>query len=207
MRPDVVYTVIFLKDKNYLGAPTVLGEFGREVCVEVPNEMRVLVVAMAPNQEGRSFTCAKMLLFEKGAWQQVKEMTMEAYLSKTPSFEFSVQGTPYRFVVMPRMIVPAAGPDRAWLKDFTLLSRVVFFAAIAAIPVATDRTVADFMLARCMPGSGCSKQVMPLLVNIGIVTWAAYALLWPLAAWFLGGRWLVTRLMASRKRRSGVSAA
>jgi hypothetical protein len=108
MRPDVVYTVIFLKDKNFLGTPTVLGEFGREVCVEIPNEMRVLVMAMAPNQEGRSFTCAKMFLFDNGAWQQVREMTMEAYLSKTPSFELSVPDTPYRFVVMPRMIVPAA---------------------------------------------------------------------------------------------------
>jgi hypothetical protein len=100
-----------------------------------------------------------------------------------------------------------AGPDRAWVKVFTLLLRVVFFAAIAAIPVATDRIVADFMLANCMPGSGCIKQVMPLVVNIGIVTWAAYALLWPLAAWFLGGKWLVMRLMASRKGRSGASTA
>jgi hypothetical protein len=108
MRPDVVYTVIFLKDKRHLASPTVLGEFGREVCVEIPNEMRVLVVAMTPNQEGRSFTSAKLFLFENSAWRQVKEMTMEAYLSMTPSFEYSVPDTPYRFVVMPRMIVPAA---------------------------------------------------------------------------------------------------
>ena len=108
MKPEVVYTVIFLKDKTYLGSPTVLGEFGREVRVEVPDEMRVLAVAMVPDQEGRSFTSAKLFLFENGAWWQVKEMTMEAFLSKTPSFEYSVLGTPYRFVVMPRMIVPAA---------------------------------------------------------------------------------------------------
>lgn len=52
MKPDVVYTIIFMKDKKYLASPTVLSEFGREVRVEVPNEMRVLALAMAPNQEG-----------------------------------------------------------------------------------------------------------------------------------------------------------
>jgi hypothetical protein len=113
MRPDVVYTVIFLKDKKYLASPTVIGEFGREVRVEVPNEMRVLILSMAPNQEGRSFTSAKMFLFEEGAWQQVQEMTMEAHLSMTPSFEYSVPDTPYRFVVMQRMIVPASNENES----------------------------------------------------------------------------------------------
>jgi hypothetical protein len=108
MRPDVVFTVIFLKDKKHLATPTVLTEFGREVRVEVPNEMRALVLADAPNQEGRSFTSAKMAIFQGGVWQPPYEMTMEAYLSMTPSFEYSVPGTPYRFVVMPRRIVPAA---------------------------------------------------------------------------------------------------
>jgi hypothetical protein len=86
----------------------VLSEFGREVRVEIPNEMRALVLAMAPDQEGRSFTSAKMFLIKDSAWQQVKEMTMEAYLSMTPSFEYSVPDTPYRFVVMPRRIVPVS---------------------------------------------------------------------------------------------------
>jgi hypothetical protein len=108
MRPDVVYTVVFMKDKKYLASPTVLGEFGREVRVEVPEEMRVLALSMPPDQEGRSFTSAKMFLFKDSAWQHVNEMTMEAYLSMTPSFEYSVPDTSYRFVVMQRMIVPAA---------------------------------------------------------------------------------------------------
>jgi hypothetical protein len=41
MQPDVVFTVIFLKDRKHLASPTVLGEFGREVCVAIPGEMRV----------------------------------------------------------------------------------------------------------------------------------------------------------------------
>lgn len=108
MRADLVYTVMFLKEQRCLASPTVLGEFGREIRVEVPDEMRVLAVAMAPNPEGLSFTSARMFLFLDGVWQQVKEMTMEAYLSMTPSFEYSVPDSAYRFVVMQRMIVPAA---------------------------------------------------------------------------------------------------
>jgi hypothetical protein len=108
MRPDVVFTVIFRKDGQHLASPTVLGEFGQEVRVEIPNVMRALVLAMAPNQEGRSFTSAKMSLFQDNVWQPAKEMSMEAHLSMTPSFEYTVPDTPYRFVVMPRRIVPVS---------------------------------------------------------------------------------------------------
>jgi hypothetical protein len=113
MRPDVVFTVIFNKDGNPLASPTVLGEFGREVCVEVPNVMRALALAMAPDQEGRSSTSA-MAIFQDNAWQPPKEMSMKAYLSKTPSFEYTVPDAPYRFVVMPRRIVPVS-PDEQYL--------------------------------------------------------------------------------------------
>jgi hypothetical protein len=114
MRPDVVFTVIFRKDGEFLAAPTVLGEFGRELCVEVPEVMRAQVVAMAPDQEGRSFTSAKMAIFRDNAWQEPKEMSMEAQLSMTPSFEYTVPETSYRFVVMPRRIVPVS-PDGQYL--------------------------------------------------------------------------------------------
>lgn len=107
-RPDVVYTVVFLKDGERLAAQTVVGRYGREVRVEIPNVMRVVVMAEAPDENSRSFTSAKMAVFKDGAWQAAKEMSMEATLSMTPSFEYSVEGTPYRFVVMPRSITPAA---------------------------------------------------------------------------------------------------
>jgi hypothetical protein len=61
---------------------------------------------MAPNQEGRSFTSAKMAIFQDNAWQPAKEMSMEAHLSMTPSFEYTVPDGPYRFVVMPRKVIP-----------------------------------------------------------------------------------------------------
>jgi hypothetical protein len=74
-----------------------------------------------------------------------------------------------------------------------LVLRVLFWVAIACIPLATDRAVTDFMTSRCMPGSECLKQAMPLIVSVGLINWGAYALLWPLSAWFLGGRWLLSR--------------
>jgi hypothetical protein len=114
MRADVVFTVVFRKDGEFLAAPTILGEFGHELCVEVPGVMRAQVLAMAPDQEGRSFTSAKMAIFRDNAWQPAKEMSMEAQLSMTPSFEYTVPDAPYRFVVMPRRII-AASPDGSYL--------------------------------------------------------------------------------------------
>ena len=107
--PDVVYQVLFLRDGDYLASPTVAGQYGREVRVELPNAMRVVVSAEAPDNEGRSFATARMSLFTDGDWRDVRTMSMRAVLTATPSFEYSVDGTPYRFVVMMRKLVPAAG--------------------------------------------------------------------------------------------------
>jgi len=118
MRPDVVFTVIFKKDGEFLAAPTVVGEFGRELSVEIPNMMHAQVSAMAPDQEGKSFTTAKLAIFRDNAWQPAKEMSMEAHLSMTPSFEYSVPDAPYRFVVMPRRVIPVS-PDGQYLAVST----------------------------------------------------------------------------------------
>lgn len=110
-RPDVAYTVIFLKDGKPLATPTVVGQFGQEVRLEVAG-MRAAVSASAPDANSRSFTSAKMTVFKDGAWQAPKEMSMEAVLSASPSFEYSAEGTPYRFVVMPRLVASADNQDR-----------------------------------------------------------------------------------------------
>ena len=70
--------------------------------------MRVTMVTEEPGQNGQSYTSAAMSLFQGDAWKPVKTISMNAVLSATPSFEYSVEGTPYRFVVMPRLIVPPA---------------------------------------------------------------------------------------------------
>jgi hypothetical protein len=108
VRPDVIYQVIFMADGEYLKTPTVLGQFGREVRVEVPNLMRVVMITEEPDADGRSYTSAKMSIFKDNVWQPAREMSMNAYLAYTPAFEYSMEGTPYRFVIMPRLVVPAA---------------------------------------------------------------------------------------------------
>lgn len=106
--PDVTYLVIFKRGDQVLGSPTVSGHFGREVQIEVANAMRVTLVAAEPDEDGQSLTSASMAIFQDNAWQPAKVMSMTATLSATPSFEYSVEGTSYRFVVMPRLIVPPA---------------------------------------------------------------------------------------------------
>jgi hypothetical protein len=108
MRPDVVFTVMFKKDGEFLAAPTILGEFGRELLIEIPELVRVQMLAMAPDQNGKSLTFAKMTIHVDGTWRPPKEMSMQADLSMMPSFEYTVPDAPYRFVVMPRKIVTAS---------------------------------------------------------------------------------------------------
>jgi hypothetical protein len=65
-------------------------------------------VPNAPNEKGQAYTSAKLAVFQVGDWREPEEMVMDAYLSMTPSFEYTVPNSPYRFVVMPRRIVPAS---------------------------------------------------------------------------------------------------
>jgi hypothetical protein len=109
MRPDLTFQVIFSKDRVTLASPTVFAEFGQEVRVEAADEMRAVVMAQRPDGEGRSFVSAKLFTNSGGDWQVAREMSSSRMmLGGTPSFEGSVEGTPYRFVIMPRMVVPAA---------------------------------------------------------------------------------------------------
>lgn len=84
--------------------------------------------------------------------------------------------------------------DHRLTKAAALALRALFFIAVAAIPVAINQVTTDFMIEGCMPGTQCLTEAMPLIVNIGLVKWAAYLLLWPLSAWFLGGRWVISRI-------------
>ena len=105
----VMFKIVLLNDGKVVASPSVVGEFGREVTVNLAQIMKVVAVASTPNSEGHSLTAVQLSLFEGGAMQPGKEMSMLADLSKTPSFEYSVPGTTYRFVVMPRQV---ALPER-----------------------------------------------------------------------------------------------
>ena len=105
---DVTYRVIFRNGDQALGSPTVLGQFGQEVEVEISNLMRVTMVTERPDQAGLSHTSARMAIFRDNRWQPERRMSMDADLSATPSFEHTVEGTSYRFVIMPRLVAPVA---------------------------------------------------------------------------------------------------
>lgn len=107
--PDLVYQVHFSAGDDLLAAPTVASQFGRWVQVEIPGLMRVSLLTGERNPDGEFYTSATMQVFQDNAWQPAKEMSMMSRLELTPSFEYSVEGTPYRFVIMPRLIVSAAG--------------------------------------------------------------------------------------------------
>lgn len=113
--PDLVYQVHFSAGDELLASPTVASQFGRWVRVEIPGLMRVSMLTGERDQDGEFYTSATMQVFQDNAWQPAKEMSMRSKLEFTPSFEYSVEGTPYRFVIMPRLIVPAAGQVRAGL--------------------------------------------------------------------------------------------
>jgi hypothetical protein len=77
--------------------------------------MRPDVVFTVIFRKDGELLAAPTVLGEFGrAWQHPQEMSMEAHLSMTPSIEYSVPETPYRFVVMPRRVVPAS-PDGRYL--------------------------------------------------------------------------------------------
>jgi len=82
----------------------------------------------------------------------------------------------------------------------------MFWLAVACIPLAIHHEVVSFMVNNCMPGSECLNQAMPLIVQIGLVSWAARILLWPLAAWNLGGRWLWLRFRSGRWAQADMSS-
>ncbi len=90
------------------------------------------------------------------------------------------------------------------MKSVFVGLRVIFWLVVAALPLAIDRQISDFMIERnCMPGTRCLEYAMPLIVQVTMLGWFARVLLWPLALWHLGGRWLWQRYRHTRLAPSG----
>ena len=93
----VKYEVVLTRDGKVVSSPIFLGDFGRPVVIDQGETMRIEAVASAPDKDGNSFTSVKLQLFENGEMRPLKEMSMLADLSKSPSFEYPVPGTNARF--------------------------------------------------------------------------------------------------------------
>jgi hypothetical protein len=104
----VKFDVVLTRNGTVVSSPSVVGEFGKQLVAEQGGVMKVDATADSPGWDGLSATSVKLYLFENGAMKPVKEMSMRADLSKTPSFEYSVPGTNARFVVKPRLVTVQA---------------------------------------------------------------------------------------------------
>ncbi|MGH8049659.1 MAG: hypothetical protein ACREPB_03260 [Arenimonas sp.] len=82
-------------------SPSVRVEFGHQAVIEIPNEVRVVVVAAASKTDISPVT-ANFYYFKDGAWVFDRKMEMNANLSLTPSFELDLADGVHRVVVMPR---------------------------------------------------------------------------------------------------------
>jgi hypothetical protein len=81
-----------------------------------------------------------------------------------------------------------------------LLMRVVYWVVIASLPYALQYQGVDFTLwAIGNPNAECLKTAVPYMINVGLFSWAFMLLLWPLAAWNLGGRFLWERYKAHKQ--------
>jgi hypothetical protein len=78
--------------------------------------------------------------------------------------------------------------------------RALFWVAIALLPLLMIKSsLASMTDGGCWPGSACFQWSEPLIKQVDLMGLVARVLLWPLALWNLGGRWLWRRL----RRRSG----
>ena len=102
---DVVFNIVLLNEEHVIASPAIVSQFGQQVDIEHDGVLRVSALADAPDADGYSFTRVTMSVFDGTNWLPAEEMSMTAYLSKTPSFQYSVPGTPFRFVIMPRRVV------------------------------------------------------------------------------------------------------
>ena len=77
------------------------------------------------------------------------------------------------------------------MNRIILLIRVVYWLVLAGLAYALQYQSVDFMAwAIGNPDAECLITGVPYMINVGLFSWAFMLLVWPLAAWNLGGRFL-----------------
>ena len=99
----VKFAILVTQAGKVFASPTLFGEFGKTVSVQQDGLMKVDARADRPARDGFAKTAVTLHVFENGAMKPVKDMSMRADLSRTPSFEYTVPGTTTRFVIRPRL--------------------------------------------------------------------------------------------------------
>ena len=100
---DSVRFELRIKDAGKeVSAPVMRGQFGQALTNEVSNLVTVEAVAERPDEDGLAMTTIRVFRNSAGDVRLIKEASMRADLSKTPSFQYAVPGTSLRVEVMPR---------------------------------------------------------------------------------------------------------
>ena len=68
--------------------------------------------------------------------------------------------------------------------------KVIYWCLVAYLPIAIDMEITNYMVTKCGIGSECLNHTMPLFIELWLINWAAKLLLWPVAAWNLGGKYI-----------------
>jgi hypothetical protein len=99
--PGVRFDMALSQSGVAISSPSVWVAFGKKAVIEVPGKVRIVASANAPSG-GHSLVQATFYRFVAGEWIKDWSPHMDADLSKTPSFERDIEGTPYRVVIKPR---------------------------------------------------------------------------------------------------------
>lgn len=99
--PGVRFDMALSQNGKAISSPSVWVPFGQKAVIEVPDKVRIVASASAPNGD-HSLIQATFYRAVAGKWVKDWSPHMDADLSKTPSFERDIEGTPYRVVIKPR---------------------------------------------------------------------------------------------------------
>ena len=99
----VLFEIVLTRGGTVVASPKVVAEFGKTVAL-AEGHMKFEGSASTPDKDGNSFTAVKLSLIDGRELKAIKQMSMLADLTKSPSFEVSVPGTDARFVVKPRLV-------------------------------------------------------------------------------------------------------
>lgn len=98
----VRFEVSIKKNGELIAHPAVVSEFGKAITVEVDKQIKVTSVAQKPKGQ-KSYVEASIYEFDGKNWVLTWNPNMQAWLTQTPSFEFTSQDQQYRVVIKPRL--------------------------------------------------------------------------------------------------------
>lgn len=98
----VRFEISIKKNGSLIAEPALLSEFGKEASFEVADQIKVVNIAQKPIGQ-KSHVEASIYQFDGKNWVLGWHPTMQAEITKTPSFEFTSNDNQYRVVIKQRL--------------------------------------------------------------------------------------------------------